>query len=74
MYFLNYSNDWCGCCLFPLSRGSLQLSTGPTSKWLFVPGLPSESPEIAKVGTPTTLGRHNFACRPMIEMRSKTKL
>jgi len=30
--------------------------------------------EIAKVGTPTTLGPHNFANRPTIEMRSKAKL
>jgi hypothetical protein len=30
--------------------------------------------EIAKVGTPATLGRHNFAKRPQIEMRSKVKL
>ncbi len=32
------------------------------------------SPEIAKVGTPTTLGAHNFVCRPWIEMRSEAKL
>jgi hypothetical protein len=46
----------------------------PTTKWLFVMGLPSGSLEIAKVGTPATLGPHNFVCRPPIEMRSKTKL
>jgi len=34
-------------------------------------GFPSGSPEITKVGTPTTLGRHNFACRPRIEKRSE---
>ncbi len=45
-----------------------------TSKWLFVSGLPSGSPEIVKVETPMTLGRHNFACRPLIEMRYKAKL
>jgi hypothetical protein len=41
----------------------------PTSKWLFVLGLPSGSLEIAKVGTFAT--PHNFVCRPPIEMRSK---
>jgi hypothetical protein len=34
----------------------------------------SGSPEIAKPGTPTTLGAHNFLCRPLIEMKSQTKL
>ncbi len=29
---------------------------------------------LSKVGTPATLGAHNFACRPLIEMRSKAKL
>jgi hypothetical protein len=50
------------------------LSTRPTSKWHFVPGLSSGSPKIAKVGTPMTLGLHNFACRPPIKMRSTAKL
>ncbi len=45
-----------------------------TSKWFFVSGLPNENPEIVKVGTPATLGRHNFACRLLIEMRFKAKL
>jgi len=40
----------------------------------FCPGTPSGSPEIAKVGTPTILGPHNFVCIPLIEMRSKEKL
>ncbi len=43
----------------------------PASKWHFVLGLPNESPEIPKLGTPTTLGAHNFLCRPQIEMRLK---
>jgi len=30
--------------------------------------------EIANIGIPTTLGPLNFACRPLIEMRSKAKL
>jgi hypothetical protein len=37
----------------------------------FVPGLPSGSFEIAKVGTIVTLEPHNFACRPLIEMSLK---
>jgi hypothetical protein len=45
------------------------LSTRPTSKWLFVLGLPSGNLEIAKVGIPVT--PHNFVCRPLIEMRSQ---
>jgi hypothetical protein len=32
---------------------------------------PLGSPEIAKVGTPVTLGRHNFTCRSLIKMRSE---
>ncbi len=47
---------------------------GATSKWLFVSGLPSGSPEIPIVGTLVTLRAHNFACRPLIAMRSKEKL
>jgi hypothetical protein len=54
--------------------GSLHLFTGPTSKWLFVPGLPSGSPEIAQVGTLATLEPHNLTIKPQIEMWSKTKL
>jgi hypothetical protein len=38
----------------------------PTSKWHFVPGLPNGSPEIPIVGTPATLGPHNFVCRLLI--------
>jgi hypothetical protein len=32
------------------------------------------SPEIPKVETLTTLGAHNFVCRPLIEVRSQKKL
>ncbi len=53
---------------------TMHLSTWPTSKWLFVSRLPSGSSEIAKVGTLATLGRHNFACRPSMKMRSEVKL
>jgi len=32
------------------------------------------SPKIPTTGTSTTLGAHNFACKPPIEITSKTKL
>jgi hypothetical protein len=50
------------------------LATIPTSKWHFIPELPSGSPKIFKVGTPVTLGAHNFVCKSLIEMRFKEKL
>jgi hypothetical protein len=50
LYFLNFSNDWWGCCLPPRKGFTLQRSAGVTSKWLFFPGLPSWSPEIVPVG------------------------
>ncbi len=53
---------------------TLQLSTGATSKWLFVPGLPSGSPEIPTTGILATLKAYNFLCKPPIAMRSKAKL
>ncbi len=59
---------------FPPLQYTLQLSTGVTSKWLFVPGLPNGSPEIPIVGTPTTLEAHNLVCRLPIVMKSKAKL
>jgi hypothetical protein len=31
-------------------------------------------PGIPKVGTPTTLGSHNFMCRPLITMKFEAKL
>ncbi len=53
---------------------TLCLSIRPTSKWHFVPGLPSGSLEIPKFRTSAILGAHNFLCKPPIEMRSKEKL
>ncbi len=53
---------------------SLQLFTGATSKWHFVPRLPRGSPEIPTIRSPPTLGAHNFTCKPPITMRSKIKL
>ncbi len=70
---LTIARTWGKPPLSPLQY-TLCLSTRPTSKWLFVPALPSGSPEIAKVGIPVILGPHNFVCRLPIEMRSKTKL
>ncbi len=45
----------------PLSpiQYTLQFSTGATSKWFFVPGLPSGSPEFLTTGTLTILKAHN---------------
>ncbi len=53
---------------------TLYLSMRPTSKWHFVLGLPSENLGIPTTGTLTTLGTHNFVCRPLITMRPKPKL
>ncbi len=53
---------------------TLCFSTGATSKWLYVPGLPSGSFEIVTTRSPATLRAHNFMCRPLIAMRSKEKL
>jgi hypothetical protein len=36
--------------------------------------LPFGSPEIANIGIPTTLGSHNFVCRPSMETRFEAKL
>ncbi len=47
----------------------LCLAMGPTPKCHFVPKLPSESLEIPKIGSPTTLEGHNFVCRLSIEVR-----
>jgi hypothetical protein len=53
---------------------TLHLPVRVAFKWLFVPGLSSESPEIVKVRTFATLQVHNFLCKPLIRMRSKPKL
>ncbi len=50
------------------------MAMGPASKCHFVLGLLNGNPEIPKVGTPLTLGAHNFVCKPLIEMRSKENL
>ncbi len=47
---------------------------GPHPNGLLVPGLQSESPEIATTRTPATLRAHNFLCKPPIAMRSEAKL
>ncbi len=52
----------------------LQLSTGATSKWLFVTRFPNESLDIPTTWTLVTLGVHNFTRKPLITMRSKAKL
>ncbi len=52
----------------------LCMATRPTPKCHFVLGLPSGSPKIPKVGTLTTLGAHNFVCKPLTEVKSEVKL
>jgi hypothetical protein len=47
---------------------------GPAPKCHFVLGFPSWSTEIPEIETLTTLGAYNFACKPLIEVRSKEKL
>jgi len=37
-------------------------------------GLPNGSPKIPTIRSLATLGAHNFACRPPIEMRYEAKL
>jgi hypothetical protein len=50
------------------------LVTGQHLKCHFALGLPSESLEIPKIGTFVTLKAHNFACRPLIKVRSESKV
>ncbi len=50
------------------------LTTRPTPKCHFLSRLPSGSPEIPKIGTPMTLGAHNFVFRPLIEIRFEVRL
>jgi hypothetical protein len=52
----------------------LCLAMGLAPKCHFVPGLQNESPEISIIGTIATLETHNFVGKPLIEVRSKTKL
>ncbi len=58
---------------FPL-KYILCMAMGLAPKCHFVPGLSFGGPKNHTVGTLTTLGAHNFAHRPPIEMRSKAKL
>ncbi len=52
----------------------LWLAMGLASKWHFVLRFPSGNLKIPTTRTPTTLGTHNFECRPPIEMKYKKKL
>jgi hypothetical protein len=58
---------------FPLIIYSMA-GHGTSIQMAFSPRLPLGSSKIPIVGTPTTLGAHNFAHTPTIEMRSKAKL
>ncbi len=53
---------------------TLCLATRPAPKCLFVLRLPSESPEIPKIGILATLEAHNFLCKASIEVMSQAKL
>jgi hypothetical protein len=59
--------------IFPLIVYSMT-SHETNIQMTFLPGLPSGSPEIPKLGTLVTLGAHNFVCRPPIEMRFEKRL
>jgi hypothetical protein len=50
------------------------LGHGANTKWHFIPGLQSGSPEIFKIGTSVTLEVHNFVWRPPIKVMFKAKL
>jgi hypothetical protein len=70
---IHYSRDLGEATTFPFivffvlgHRASTQMS--------FCPRTSSGSPEILKIGTPMTLAAHNFVCKPLIDVRSKTKL
>jgi len=52
----------------------LCMAIGPAPKCHFVSGFPSESPEIPEIETPTTLGAHNFMCKPLIKAKFEAKL
>ncbi len=58
----------------PPLQYTLCMATRPAPKCHFVPGLPSGSSKIPTTRIPTTFGAHNFACKPLIEMRSEIKL
>jgi hypothetical protein len=58
---------------FPLILFSMP-SHGASTQMSFAPKLPSWSPKIPKIGTSTTLGAHNFFCKPLIEMTFEVKL
>jgi hypothetical protein len=49
------------------------MATGLAPKCHCVLGLPSGSPKIPKIGTPTTLEAHNFVWRRPIEVRFEAK-
>jgi hypothetical protein len=58
---------------FPFTVYSV-LGHGTNTQMAFCPGFSSGSPKIPKIGTPRTLGAHNFVCRLAIEMRFEEKL
>jgi hypothetical protein len=73
IYKIHHSLDLREATTFPLIVYFV-LSHGTSTKCHFILGLPSGRSKIPIVETPATLGAHNFACRPPIEMRSEAKL
>jgi hypothetical protein len=70
---IHHSLDLTEATIFPLIIYYVP-SHGTSTQCHFVLGLPNGSPEIPKIRTLATLGAHNFACRPPIEMRYEAKL
>jgi hypothetical protein len=69
----HHSSDLREATTFPLIIFFAPLH-GAMSKWHFVTGFLSGSPEIPTARIPATLGAHNFACKPLIVMKSEAKL
>jgi len=70
---IHHSADLGETTTFPLIV-CYMLATGLAPKCHFVLGLPTRNFEIPIDETPTTLGDHNFACKPSIETRFEAKL
>jgi hypothetical protein len=70
---IHHSLDLGKAITFPLIVYSVPLHEAHI-QMAFCLGIPKWVSEIFKVGIPTTLGPHNFMCRPLIEMRFEAKL
>jgi hypothetical protein len=70
---IHHSLDLGEATTFPLIVYSV-LGHGASTKWQFIPRLPSGSPEILRIGTFVTLEAHNFVWRPPIKVMFKAEL